>query len=155
MGAITVSVHYALGWPFRPERTQILLDGVPIHDGTPVPSIDPLHTVEIVADASVPCGALAAPRAVRRAECRAAAAVEQSRKNRDVVAAMCRDAKLTEIRETLPRAEAGDSVAASTVFRLEREAVACIGQNLAVVNQPSITELTSCPLELPNDETPR
>ena len=63
---ITVSLHFALRWPFRPERALIVLDGVPIQDGVPVPSIDPLHTVRIVADISVPCGPLASPRTSSR-----------------------------------------------------------------------------------------
>ncbi len=65
MGTITVSVHRALG-PFRPDRTQIVLDGIPVHEGIPVPSVDPLHTVDILVDASIACGLLSSPRATIR-----------------------------------------------------------------------------------------
>src|SRR5258708_35528734 len=66
LGTITVSVHLGLAPPFALDRTQIVLDGVPIRDGVPVASVDPLHVVEVVADTSLPCGLLSSPRATIR-----------------------------------------------------------------------------------------
>lgn len=224
MGMIVVSVHLPLAGPLRHDRTQILLDGVPVPDGIPVPSIDPLQTVEIVVDASVACGLLSSPRAtirvhdmrtvlgtgpavvdfyvldsgeptkqplsrlsgkwtfrgagfwsneyspssvlpfparcaplgaLRRAECRVVAALDSARQQRDVVQSICRNAKLTAIRDALPQAEAGDSNAAATVFLLEREAIACEGEGPAVIARASITEQAGCGVELPEVESPR
>ena len=171
-----------------------VLDGVPIRDGVPVPSLDPLtrrgdcrkhkhprgllssprasirvHALRSVSvrarpwststclmtgirlkqpvsrlsgkwtlrgaqsDRAKACGLQYPPRcsglgALHRAECRVSAALDWARQERDVVLARCRDAKLTAMREAILRADAGEPDAAATIFRLEREAFECIGE---------------------------
>jgi hypothetical protein len=89
-----------------------------------------------------------------RAECRVVAALDSARQQRDVVETLCRDAKLIGMREALPQADAGDSNAAATLFRLEREALACQGAEPAFIGQASIAEETGCGGEVPDVESP-
>jgi hypothetical protein len=97
--------------------------------------------------------------AFERAECRVSAALDWARRDRDVVLALCRSAKLTAIREALLRADAGESDAAATLFRLEREAFECRGAGPAFLcSMPrsdclvTIRETQGCGVE-PSEES--
>jgi hypothetical protein len=53
-GTITTSVRRAVRWPLRVTAIRLELDGVPVPAEVPLPTVDGAHTIEIVAESSIP-----------------------------------------------------------------------------------------------------
>jgi hypothetical protein len=82
--------------------------------------------------------------AARCAECRALARRDDAVRRRDVVEAICIDAKLAAIRSAISRADGGDLRATATILRSEREASGCQGEGPYLMLHTEVLETSDC-----------
>jgi hypothetical protein len=87
---------------------------------------------------------------VHRALCETEDIVTTARRERDIIKLNCAYDKLQRMEKLLPAAETGDVVAAKNVASLWRETNECVGEDLAFVEEQTVTLDDRCGRELPD-----